>query len=85
MAPVNPAWQPGTEPSFPRGSGDPSKGMQRLFLQRLRRLTWLRRSCTGQLEDSVLRVLDRAIYSTYCDCMELGIDEEARELLKQAS
>ncbi|MGE5620826.1 MAG: hypothetical protein ACM3US_16380 [Sphingomonadaceae bacterium] len=56
-----------------------------MFLLRLRRLLWLRRSCVGQLEDSILKVLDRSIYSTYCDCIELEVGEEARQLLKQAS
>ena len=54
-----------------------------MFLLRLRRLLWLRRSCAGQVEDSLIRVLDKAIYSTYCDCLEMGVGDEARQLLKQ--
>lgn len=56
-----------------------------MFLLRLRRLLWLRRSCVGQLEDSILKVLDKSIYSTYCDCLEMGVGDEARQLLKQSA
>ena len=59
--------------------------MQRVFLLRLRRLTWLRRSCADQLDSSVLKILDRAIYSTYCDCVELGVTDEARQVLKNVA
>lgn len=56
-----------------------------MFLLRLRRLTWLRRSCVGQIDDSILKVLDKSIYSTYCDCVELGVGDEARQLLKETA
>jgi hypothetical protein len=59
--------------------------MRGVFLLRIRRLTWLRQSCAGQLDDSVLKILDKAIYSTYCDCVELGVGEEARSLLKKSA
>ncbi len=78
------AWQRGADSIFSESKIDGPQGQQRMFLLRLRRLLWLRRSCVGQLEDSILKVLDRAIYSTYCDCIELEVDEEARQLLKQA-
>ncbi len=85
MAAPNPAWQPGLGSNSRRNPLDMPQGMQRVFLLRLRRLTWLRRSCSGQLDEPILRVLDKSIYSTYCDCVELGVDSEARELLKTAA
>jgi len=82
MAAPHPAWQRGAESAFDSTPGGP-QGQQRMFLLRLRRLLWLRRSCAGQVEDSLIRVLDKAIYSTYCDCLEMGVGDEARQLLKQ--
>ncbi len=79
------SWQRGAESIFGENTPGGPQGQQRMFLLRLRRLLWLRRSCVGQLDDSILRVLDRSIYSTYCDCLEMGVGEEARQLLKQAS
>ena len=37
------------------------------------------------LEGTEKKVLDLSIYSTYCDCLEMEVGEEARQLLKQAS
>jgi hypothetical protein len=79
------AWQRGADSIFGESKAEGPQGLQRMFLLRLRRLLWLRRSCVGQLEDSILKVLDRAIYSTYCDCIELQVGDEARQLLKQAN
>ncbi len=78
------AWQRGTESIFDKDIAEGLQGQQRMFLLRLRRLIWLRRSCVGQLDDAILKVLDRSIYSTYCDCLELGVGDDARKLLKQA-
>src|SRR5512133_3648589 len=83
MAVPNSAWQHGIDSKPRKNPLDVPEGIQRVFLLRLRRLTWLRRSCSGQLEETILRVLDKAIYSTFCDCVELGVESEARELLNQ--
>ncbi len=85
MGAPHPAWQRGGESIFGDNTTEGPQGQQRMFLLRLRRLLWLRRSCAGQLEDSVLKVLDKSIYSTYCDCLEAGVGDEARQLLKQGS
>ncbi len=85
MAVPNPAWQPDIGSALRRSQSSGPHGMQRVFLLRLRRLTWLRRSCAGQLDETVLKVLDRAIYSTFCDCVELGVTDEARQVLKNAA
>ncbi len=57
---------------------------RRFFLARLRRLVAARQQ-HGSLEDAGslnLRLLDRAVYSTFCDCLDLGAGEEARALLR---
>lgn len=57
---------------------------RRFFLARLRRLVAARQR-HGSLEDAGslnLRLLDRAVYSTFCDCLDLGVGEEARTILR---
>lgn len=53
---------------------------QLFFLLRLERLLRLRREQTAPSNsgDWWAKLLSRAIYSTYCDCIELGVGEDAR-------
>ena len=51
-------------------------------LTRLRRLLRTRQEKGGQLNAAGVRLLDRAIYSTYCDALDLGVGDEARECLE---
>ncbi len=51
------------------------------FLRRLNRLLRLRAEQAGQLNDEGVRLIDRAIYSTYCDAVDLEIAVEAQKLL----
>jgi hypothetical protein len=51
------------------------------FLRRLDRLLRLRGEQSGQLNEGGLHLIDRAIYSTYCDAADLGITAEAQRLL----
>ena len=55
--------------------------LQLHFLQRLNRLLRLRNEQARQLNEEGLRLIDRAIYSTYRDTVDLGIGAEAKELL----
>lgn len=55
--------------------------LQLHFFQRLNRLLNLRNEQAGQLNEDGLRLIDRAIYSTYRDTVDLGIGSEAKELL----
>ena len=55
--------------------------LQLHFLQRLNRLLRLRREQSDQLNTDGLRLIDRAIYSTYCDAVDLGVTAEAQRLL----
>ncbi len=56
---------------------------QRFFLMRLERLLRLREEYESLLDadDWETRLLTKAIYSTYCDCLQLGVGAEARERL----
>jgi len=55
--------------------------LQLHFLRRLHRLLRLRREQTVQLNGEGVRLIDRAIYSTYCDAVDVGVGVEAQELL----
>jgi len=52
------------------------------YLQRLRRLLRLRRDHFEELNEQGLRLLDRSIFATYCDCIDIGRGNEARDVLK---
>jgi hypothetical protein len=56
--------------------------LQSLFLSRLVRLLRQRRDYANVLgpDDWRMRLLNKSIYSTFCDCLELGIADEARAL-----
>ena len=56
---------------------------QALFLQRLSDLVDKRQQFEGRLspDDWHQRLIDKALYSTYLDCLELSVVEEAREIL----
>lgn len=55
--------------------------LQLHFLRRLNRLLRLRYEQGVQLNAEGVRLLDRAIYATYCDCVDLGVSQEAQHLL----
>jgi hypothetical protein len=65
----------------PTGSG---QGLTKaLFVRRLERLIRLRRDYSDDLNPLGLRLLDRAIHSTYQDCITYGAHDEVRNLLAQ--
>ncbi len=58
---------------------------QGFFLERLRHLVSIRLE-HGQLansNDANLRLVDKAIYCTFCECLDLGVGGEARALLRR--
>jgi hypothetical protein len=59
--------------------------LQSLFLSRLVRLLRQRRDYVNVLNANDWRILllNRAIYSTFCDCLEIGVADEARTLFAQ--
>jgi len=58
-------------------------GLQLHFLTRLERLLRLRHQRMGAMSPDMMRLLDRAIYSTYCDCLDLGVGAEAQQLIRR--
>ena len=55
--------------------------LQRHFLSQLARMLRLRSEQSGHLNEEGVRLIDRAIYSTYCDAVDLGVADEAQSLL----
>ncbi len=58
--------------------------LRRFFLARLERVVAVRRERAPLLEAGSmdLRLLDKAVYSTYCDCLDLGASKAARAILR---
>ncbi len=54
-----------------------------LFVRRLRRLVGIRLEHGPRMNTQGLRLLDHAIYSTFCDCRDLGRGDEANTLVHQ--
>lgn len=57
--------------------------LQLHFLRRLNRLLRLRQDQGSELNGEGVRLIDRAIYSTYCDASDVGVAEEAQKLLRR--
>jgi hypothetical protein len=53
-----------------------------LFIGRLQRLLRLRRDYREDLNPLGFRLLDRAIYATYRDCVDYGAEQRARTLME---
>ncbi len=68
-----------------KGSEGSLSPMQSHFLQRLSRLLKLRSEQSDQLNDDGLRLIDRTIYATYCDAVDVGVTEEAQRLLQRSA
>lgn len=72
-------------PRFPRLAR--RSPVQRLFLRRLQRLALLDRYSETHLtfSPSEIVLLRRAVYSVFRDCLELGVLEDARAILRAAA
>ena len=57
--------------------------VQTYFLGRLEHILQLRFEQSGNLNEGGAQLLDRAIYSTYCDCLDMGVSAKAREIMHQ--
>jgi hypothetical protein len=57
--------------------------VQRFFLGRLERFVSMRDAGDVGLETWQASLVHRSIYSTYCDCVEQGLVDEARLLLRR--
>ena len=73
---------------LPQGTTSKPRSYEPIQLFFLMRLSWLqrqRRECTNVLDpnDWRMRLLNKALYSTYQDCVREGVGEEAKALLGQ--
>lgn len=67
-----------------RGSAlQPYSSMQLLFLLRLVRMLRLKQKYENlpAADRWVVDLISRSIYSTYCDCLEQGVGNEAQSLM----
>lgn len=65
-------------------SSETTQGLTKaLFVRRLERLVRLRREYTEDLNPLGLRLLDRAINSTYKDCVDYGAEDEIKDIVAQ--
>jgi hypothetical protein len=62
-------------------SGRTKGQIKATFVSRLERLVRLRREYNEDLNPLGLRLLDRAIYATYRDCIAFGAADEVRSLM----
>ena len=63
----------------------PAAESAQLLLPRLERLVALRSLHVEHLNDEGRRLIQRAIFSTYVDCRELGLADDARALISERS
>lgn len=63
----------------------PYSAAQTFFLLRMEHLLRRRLESANQYpsDDWRMKALHRAIYSTFCDCVEQGVGEEARKLFQR--
>ena len=59
--------------------------MRGVYLRRLQRLLDLRKNHEGQLNFEGMRLIDKSIYATYCDCVSVGALEAAQEVLRRST
>ena len=73
----------GASPSLPLHIDSFGVEMRGVYLRRLQRLLELRKNHEGQLNLEGLRLLDKSIYATYCDCVSVAAAEAAQEVLRR--
>jgi hypothetical protein len=71
-----------TPPEAPLSGGRTEAESTALFVSRLQRLLRLRSEHCDELNPQGIRLLDRAIYATYRDCIEYGAEQRARTLME---
>jgi hypothetical protein len=64
------------------GSEDRYSKLQLYFLRRLNYLLRLRQQRGREMDSASLRLLDRAIFSTYRDCAATGVTADAQKVIQ---
>ena len=59
--------------------------LELFFLRRLSNLLQMRQKQQGQLNSEGLLLLDRSIFSVYRDAVELGLAQEAQQIIENIS
>jgi hypothetical protein len=72
-------------PETPSSEGRTEGQIKALFVSRLERLLRMRKDYHEDLNPVGLRLMDRAIDSTYRDCVEYGAGAEARAVMSRHS
>jgi hypothetical protein len=65
--------------------GDPSVStvaLARTLLRQVKRLAIIKARCPELLNTQGLWLVDRTLYALYCDCRDLGLGEEALEVIE---
>ncbi len=70
-------------PAF--ASGQTVASLRAVYLQRLERLQRLRHQHEQELNRQGIRLLNRSVFAAYCACRDAGAEEEARDILGEAS
>ena len=68
-------------PKKPSQSHEKGQGEAVLFVSRLERLIRMRHDYRDDLNPLGLRLLDRALWATYQDCIDFGAVKEANEVM----
>lgn len=75
--------EPGTTGAVaPRPVLSREETLRRFFLGRLEYLVQIRDGSGGALKPADDLLIKRALYSTYRDCISMGVGDEARTILK---
>lgn len=69
-------------PEAPIAESNPAS-LRVIYLERLERLLDLRRQHEQELNQQGLRLLDHSVFAAYCDCRDVGGEEEAQAILRQ--
>jgi hypothetical protein len=67
-----------------QGSEDRYSKLQLYFLRRLNYLLRLRQQRAHEMDGAGLRLLDRAIFSSYRDCGAAGVSADAQKVIETA-
>ena len=68
-----------------QGNGNRTDYLREFFIMRLEHMVAVRRERGPELGagSTDLRLLDKAVYSTFCDCLDLGLAGEAKAILRR--
>ncbi|MBI2866740.1 MAG: hypothetical protein HYX97_00225 [Chloroflexi bacterium] len=71
--------------TLPEVKRDPASSDEqvRILFRRITRLNTIRHRCSELLNTQGMDLLNRALFATYCDCRDLGLAQEAMQLIRR--